>query len=211
MLAMWLASMVVLASPLEPEAASAQQLLAPLSVTEVRRLLAGELVIHTEVRQTPQGKAGTSHMWGVINAPPERCWEKVKDYPSYLRNIPRLESFNFLERDADHARVHQVYDYGPKTFELTLNVRFVHALRRLTWALDATRPHDVADSSGSITYVPYGEGTTLMVHQGSLVGGFWTPDFMTEYLTRRDLPTLYQNVKRNAEALPQPPGADAHP
>ncbi|MGE0785577.1 MAG: SRPBCC family protein [Sandaracinaceae bacterium] len=141
---------------------------APRRFTDVERarLEAGELLR----RETPHSSSAPSTFGGVsfirVRVPIERVWRAVRNIDLFPRLIPSLERATVIgsEPTSDGRTVTVVRFFHRAALATSLyhvRMQFDDAARTISFALDPTRPRDVAGGSGYMTLSAYGDGTLV--------------------------------------------------
>jgi len=82
----------------------------------------------------------------------------------------------------------------------TLDLTFKRAQRTVTWTLDQSKRHDLAETFGAWELLPSGYGMTIVRYTTTLDSGFFVPRFLEEYLLRNNLADALSSLKRRAES-----------
>lgn len=174
---------------------------AELTVEEVARLNAGDVVVSTDTATAGGGsRAATIKAYCVINKPLDAVWAVMLDYQKFDEFMPRLTKMEILERTRDTAKVTETVRAGLRTVTYTLDLKFDHARRRVSWALDKSRKNDIADTSGAWEFVPWGRGTTLVRYTTSVDSGMFVPRFLEELLVKHGVPETLVSLRRRTES-----------
>jgi len=154
-------------------------------------------VITTQVAdaRSHAGVTSTMEASAIVPHPPEPVWSVVVDFESRPRFVPGNKAARILRRDgnrvwvAEHLRV------------MLVNIRFVvistlePEAGSVTWRLDRSAPHDIADT-GSWTVVPLaGRRETLVRYRTTIDSGRAVPGFIEDYLVKRSLPRIVDGLR----------------
>jgi ribosome-associated toxin RatA of RatAB toxin-antitoxin module len=180
---------------------SEQPATAGLTGPEVTRLDAGEVVVKTEPYTTADGtRAARVKAYGVINRPPESVWAVMLDYRKFHEFMPRLEKVAVLAQTKDTMKVTQTLSLPLGTLSYTLDLTFEAARRRVSWKLDRSRPHDIADTFGTWDFLPYAPNRTLIHYTSFIDTGMSVPKLVETYLVKSDLPEMLLSLRRRTES-----------
>jgi ribosome-associated toxin RatA of RatAB toxin-antitoxin module len=155
-------------------------------------------VVTTTVRDAHSGDGvqSTNEASVVIPYPPAEVWSVVTDFESRPHFVPGVKEAQITRREGnrlwitEHLRV------------LLINVRFVVLSTvdpeqgAVTWVIDRTAPHDIADTTGSWVVVPLEGGqSTLVRYRTWIDSGRSVPRFVEDFLTNRSLPKIVEGVR----------------
>ncbi len=166
------------------------------SDAEWQTLIGGKVVVTTRSEAHPGSVQSTNEASAVIPYPPAEVWSVVTDFESRPRFVPGNKDVQIVRRDgnrlwiAEHLRI------------LLINVRFVVISTldpeqgSVTWVIDRTAPHDIADTTGSWTVVPLEGGhSTLVRYRTWIDSGRSVPHFVEDFLAKRSLPKIVEGVR----------------
>lgn len=174
---------------------------AGLTAEEVARLNAGNVVVKADTSTAEGGnRAAGIAAYCVINKPLDAVWAVMLDYQKFDEFMPQLTKVEILERTRDTVKATETVSVALRTVTYTLDVKFDHARRRVSWALDKSRKNDIADTSGAWEFVPYGRGATLVRYTTSVDSGMLVPRFLEELLVKNGVPDVLVSLRRRTES-----------
>jgi ribosome-associated toxin RatA of RatAB toxin-antitoxin module len=146
--------------------------------------------------RAPGGTQSTNEASAIIPYPPPEVWSVVTDFESRPRYVPGNKEARIIRREgnrvwiAEHLRI------------LLINVRFVVISTldpeqgTVTWVIDRSAAHDIADTTGSWTVVPLEGGQATLVRYRTWIDtGTSAPRFVEDYLTKRSLPKIVEGIR----------------
>lgn len=175
-------------------------------------LLTPENVAKLEAGQTLSFKVGMDQKSGsskgggtvmvLVNRPWETLWAYLLDHTTYAEYLPRVKSV-------------ECYLNEPNKLGLKISARIVirglvqHVINTLdkenltiTWVLDQSKKNDIRDTAGAWMLVPHGEGKTILVYAIQIDMGWAMPNWLENFMIRRDLPGFVESLKDYAESKP---------
>lgn len=172
-----------------------------LTVSEFARMEKGEVVIKTQTYATGDDKrAARVTAYCLINKPPDAVWAVMLNYHQFDEFMPRLEKVQVLEKTKNTMKVTQTVRVPVGVIRYTLDLIFKPAQRTVSWVLDKSRTHDIADTSGAWEFFPYSQGKTVLRYTTIVDSGMVVPRFVEDYLLKNDLPELLLSMRRRAES-----------
>jgi hypothetical protein len=127
-----------------------------LTADELARMENGGVVVKAETY--PPGddtRAARMKAYCVVNKPPDALWAVMLNYQTFHEFMPRLERVEVLEKTKDTMKVTQTVRGPLGVISYTLDLIFKPAQRTVSWALDKSRKHDIADTFGVWEFLPY--------------------------------------------------------
>src|SRR5262245_36858373 len=133
-----------------------------------------------------------------VEAPPERLWAVIVDYVRYPEFLSSIKKARLLSRDGARAQVaFEVKMFG-RSIPYTLSFE-ENPPTGLRWSL--VESSVLKENTGSWTLAPEGAGTqatyAIQLQIGSVL-----PQFVTNALTKVELPKILKAFKVRAEAPP---------
>lgn len=163
------------------------------------RLLAGDVLV--DFGDTPRFR-GFIRAAVLVEAPPDRIWEILKDCESAPEYVPHVERCELVESRNDGLL--QIYRQEVRYAWFLPRFEHVFSLRY--------RPHsrvDVQRVSGPIEHMsgvwrltPAEEHHTELTYELELRPGLPVPRFVVGATLRQDIPTVLAEVRERAEAPP---------
>jgi ribosome-associated toxin RatA of RatAB toxin-antitoxin module len=172
-----------------------------LTEKELATLKKGQVVVRGEMYTTDDGKrAGKGVAFVVIDKPPEAAFAVLQDYGKIAEYMPRVTKVTIPEKSPTRMKVVQELKVLFKTVVYTLILDFNAQKKRMDWKLDKTAENDIKDTWGFWEFVPYDNGKTLVVYNIAANTGVSIPQFLEDYLTKKDLPEVLMAMKRRTES-----------
>jgi coenzyme Q-binding protein COQ10 len=133
----------------------------------------------------------------VINAPMEKVFSVITDYPGYIHFLPELKSIKVLERQGPEAKVQ--YEVN-----VIKNIRYVLRMReekpdKLSWTF--VEGEVMKDNKGSWKLVAEGEGKTRATYSIEMAVGLFVPKSILNMLVDSGLPKMLDAFRRRAEGM----------
>lgn len=161
----------------------------------------GYAVVKTDTYPTADGARGARiKAYCVINTPPDTAWAVMLDYHKFDQFMPRLEKIEVLERTKSTMKVTETVRVPLGVLTYTIDLTFKPEQRTVTWTLDKSRQHDLAETFGAWELRPYGYGMTIVRYTTTLDSGFFVPRFLEELLLRNNLSDVLLSLKRRTES-----------
>lgn len=172
-----------------------------LTADELTRMEKGGVVVKTETYPTGHGTRGAGiTAYCVINKPPDAAWAVMLNYHKFDEFMPRLERVEILEKTENTMKVTETVRVPLGAISYTLDLVFKPAQTTVSWALDKSRQHDIADTFGAWEFLPYSQGKTILRYTTTLDSGLFVPRFLEDFLIRNDLPDVLLSLKRRTES-----------
>ncbi len=140
-----------------PGAASAGS----LSKDQVKELEDGKVIMIHMDEQEGKGYIG-GNSYGLLDEDIEKAWNAIQDARVYAKIYPTTIESKTVKKKGNKQIVKMVQ--GNKMVKATyyLNYTSNHDQYKLSWKLNKTMPHDIADSRGYFQFSTYKDGRTLM-------------------------------------------------
>lgn len=177
------------------------QLRSSYSAEDWQALLRGKVITTRRAdAASATGGQSTSEASAIVPYPPAQVWSVVTDFESRPRFVPGLKSVQILRREgkrlwiAEHLRI------------LLINIRFVVVSTvdveqgSVTWVMDHSAEHDIADTTGSWTVVPLDGGReTLVQYRTWIDSGRSVPRLAEDFLAKRSLPKIVEGIRSEVQ------------
>lgn len=172
------------------------------SAEQRQKLLAGEAVYEQVKTQGPDGKTqGHGESYVIIAAPIAECWKIFTRFNEMQLYFPRKKVSEVIESKPDRAVVKKVFDFYVIEMQYTMDYKIDEKNHRIEFSLDKNYPHDLEDSAGFFLFEKIDDQRTLFSYAATKVDtGVKVPEFISDYLTSRDLPAVAANVKKRIES-----------
>jgi len=172
----------------------------PHDEQEWKRLEQGEVLVADTSATGPDGlKRLRGTAVAIIDTPPQQVWDTIMDHDRFGEFMPSVEACSIVE-DNGQTRVVS-YRLKIAWTEITYFLRLQYNPE--TWhvdgALDKSRPHKIADTHCTWDLKPLDGGTRTQVsYSVYLDSGRFIPTFVERFLSKRQLPTVLENVRNRA-------------
>lgn len=186
-----------------PAASSAvgESATAGLTAGELTRMEKGRVVFKTETHTTGDGtRSAKIKAYCVINKPPDAAWAVMLNYHKFDEFMPRLEKVEVLEKTNSTMKVTETVHVPLGVISYTVDLIFTPAQRTVSWTLDKSRKHDIADTFGTWEFLPYSQGKTMLRYTTTLDSGMFIPRFLEDVLIKKDLSNALLSLKRRTES-----------
>jgi len=173
-----------------------------LTVGEFARMEKGEVVVKTHTYATggDDKRAARAIAYCLINKPPDAVWAVMLNYHQFNEFMPRLEKVQVLEKTKNTMKVTQTVRVPLGVIRYTLDLIFKPAQRTVSWVLDKSRSHDIADTFGAWEFLPYSQGKTVLRYTTTVDSGTVVPRFLEDFLIKNDLPEVLLSMRRRTES-----------
>ena len=183
-------------------AATVAVALVGLSDAELRDVGAGKVVTRSEAFTTASGKSAGRGLGAIIvERPIGDVWATLTRFEDRAQYVPRIESVQILEHQADRLRVRQEIDATLTTARYTAWYRLDAATHTISWTLDpSARDNTVAAVEGDYRLSELSPGRTLLVYRTFVDSGLKVPQSIQSYMQRRAIPDLLRAIKKRVES-----------
>lgn len=172
-----------------------------LTAGELTRMEKGGVVVKTDTYLTGDGTRGAKvKAYCIINKPPDVAWAVMLDYPKFGEFMPRLEKIEVLERTKSTMKATETVRVPLGVISYTIDLIFKPEQRTVSWTLDKSRKHDIAETFGAWEFHSYSQGKTMLRYTTTLDSGFFIPKFLEDFMLRNDLSDTLLNLKRRTES-----------
>jgi len=140
-----------------PSAAAAKG----LSKDQVQQLEDGKVIMIHMDKDDGKGYIG-GNSYGLMDEDIEKAWNAIQDARVYAKIYPTTIESKTVKKKGNKQIVKMVQ--GNKMVKATyyLNYTSDHEDYKLSWKLNKSMPHDIADSRGYFQFSTYKDGRTLM-------------------------------------------------
>jgi hypothetical protein len=122
------------------------------------------------------------------------------NYQKFHEFMPRLEKVEILEKTQSTMKVTETIHVPLGVLVYTIDLVFTPAQRTVSWTLDKSRQHDIAETFGTWEFLPYGQGKTLLRYTTTLASGMFVPKFLEDAMIKSDLSNALLSLKRRTES-----------
>lgn len=132
-----------------------------LTKDQVQKLEDGKVVmIHLDEGGSKGYIGGNSY--GLMDEDIEKAWNAIQDARVYARIYPTTIESKTVKKKGNKQIVKMVQ--GNKMVQATYYLNYLanHDEHKLSWKLNKSMPHDIADSRGYFKFSTYKDGRTLM-------------------------------------------------
>jgi ribosome-associated toxin RatA of RatAB toxin-antitoxin module len=148
-----------------------------LTAEHQRRLAAGEIVVLDARPPGASPSAGGGTAVALVQAPVERVWAVLTDYPGHPRYYPGVETAEVLEASGPRVLVRYTVRIGFFSFSFHMNKVADPARRRIEWHLAEDRANGLLRENSGYWQVearPGGSRVTYAIAVRSYLPGFLT-------------------------------------
>jgi ribosome-associated toxin RatA of RatAB toxin-antitoxin module len=153
-------------------------------------------ILSGEVGGSDKSEQGGGAAVGIIRYPPEQVWTVVADFEARPKYVANAKEVHIVQVDGDRVWLSQHLKV------LLTNVRFgtICTLQPergvLSWVLDDSAHHDIADTRGSWQLTPLADRhETLVTYRAWINSGRYVPGFIENFLLKRSLPELIAGLR----------------
>lgn len=172
-----------------------------LTAGELTRMEKGGVVLKAKDYPTADGtRSARIKAHCVINRPPDAVWAVMLNYQKFHEFMPRLEKVEILEKTQSTMKVTETIHVPLGVLVYTIDLVFTPAQRTVSWTLDKSRQHDIAETFGTWEFLPYGQGKTLLRYTTTLASGMFVPKFLEDAMIKSDLSNALLSLKRRTES-----------
>ena len=170
------------------------------SADERAALDAGEVVVSDATAESSGDARATVRAAAIIHQPPALVWQTLIDFPARARWQADTKEARVVRADRDRVWVAQ----HVRLFLVDIRFTVINTLDPergvLSWVLDDSAEHDIANTTGSWRLTPLADGrSTLLTYQAAVDSGRAVPGFVERYLTKRSLPNLLGTLRAEVE------------
>lgn len=191
------AAVCLLLAPLAPAARSTVPDPDP---EQMKRLEEGEVVVSDTSVEGPDGlKQMRGHAMVIIDAPPERVWSTIMDHEHFEEFMPSVRECSIVEQQGNSRVVSYNLKVAWADISYFLKLDYDPETWHVDGALDKTRPHEISDTRCTWDLAPLDGGKRTQVNYSVYIdSGRFIPTFVERMLSKRQLPTVLENVRKRA-------------
>lgn len=169
-----------------------------LTSAELATLAQGKVVL----KQVQSGNGGRGVAIMDIQAPPERVWSRITNYPMYPKWVDNVAACEIYRTDGTNLFVRFALD--PLGVDVEYYVHHVYRPDKgyLTWTLDYDRLSDLDDSVGywRVTPLTTTPPRSRLEYSVDIRFKGWVPGFMADMISEDGLTNATAWVKKQSEA-----------
>ncbi len=173
-----------------------------LSAAEKEKLKKGEIIYQSVKTTDTDGKiSGYGQSMALIKKPVATCWEIFTQFDKQAEYFPRKTVSQVIDSKPGLALVQKEFKFYWVTIRYVMKYKIDAKNYRIDFEIDKSRPHDIKDSAGFFRFEPLSAGETLFIYGVTRVDtGLAMPGFVQEYLQKKDLPAVAENVQKRIES-----------
>jgi carbon monoxide dehydrogenase subunit G len=171
-----------------------------LTAGEWEKLEKGEQPSRTEVVKVEGKSLGKGICFAIIEASEEKVIETVWKREKHPEFMPRVEKIQMASDDGTVSKFRVTIGVLWKKISYSLELERFEEKHLITWKMDKSVANDIKDTTGTWRFVPLGAERTLVAYDVTADSGVSVPQFLEDYLTRRDLPGILLAVKKRTES-----------
>ena len=161
----------------------------------------GEIYLEKEVFRDSKGNSrGRGVAMGIVRASPKELWSVITNFDSFPLFMPRLISSHNYKSTKNQVFIEFSIKVMWKTITYHIEHRLDPANYSLTWNLDKNEDNDIADTQGYWKFYPLENGTSLVVYSVLVDTGHSMPQWLEDYMTRRDVPKTVEALRKRTES-----------
>ena len=165
------------------------------------KLDAGKFVVLNERSKDSEGKSrGKGVVLGIIEKPRNDVWSVLTDYTSHPEYLPTVVATEVYSTEGTTTGIKETIKVLWKRVQYHVLQTQDDQAYVLAWRLDKSLKNDIDDTWGHWALLPYGEGKCVAVYSVHVDTGIAVPQFVEDFLMRRDLPDVVRAVKKRAES-----------
>jgi hypothetical protein len=170
-----------------------------LTDEHMKRLEAGETLTFMERKE----KDGRDSAWGVtmvlVNRPRKVVWQYLKNQGKHPEFMPRMKKAEEYMHEDNKLGMHMTLKIFFKKVEYWIIQTFDEENCTFSWTLDKSKKNDVEATDGSWHVIAHGDNQCIALYRLSVDSGLFFPDFIENYLMKKDLPDVVHALKKRAE------------
>jgi len=172
----------------------------PADPEVMERLERGEVVVSDTSVTGPDGlKQLRGNAMVIIDAPPERVWNTILDHDRFEEFMPSVEACSIVEQQGNSRVVAYNLKVAWTDISYFLKLDYDPATWHVDAALDKSRPHGISDTRCTWDLTPLDGGKRTKLNYSVYIdSGRFIPTFVERMLSRRQLPTVLENVRKRA-------------
>lgn len=166
-----------------------------------RALERGEVAVEADPVDGAKGrKAEVARARALLPHPASAVWGVLTAFESWPRFLPNLEKTEVLRREGNRVWLRNQISVLWVDVQTAPIYELYPRQGRITWRLDPTREQELERVEGAWQITPLGSRDGCLVEYQALVdAGRGIPRFVEEMLTRRSLPDVLRNLRREVE------------
>jgi carbon monoxide dehydrogenase subunit G len=178
----------------------APPLLADIDEKEMKQLEKGEVLVSDT---TVTGPDGLKQMRGtavaIIDVPPEQVWKTIMDHDHFEEFMPSVKECKIVEDTGNDRLVSYHLKIAWADITYFLRLHYDPETWHVDCAIDKSRPHAITDTRCTWDLEPLNGGKQTKVNYSVYVdSGRLIPGFVERMLSKRQLPTVLENVRKRA-------------
>jgi len=186
---------------LAPLAARSQEF-GKLSREEKEKILKGEVIYKSVKAADSKGNiSGYGQSMALIKAPIDKCWEIFTQYDKQQEYFPRKTESVVLEQKPGLVLVRKKFKFYWVSIGYVNRYQVDAKNYRIDFSIDPSQPHDIKDSAGFFLFEKIAPDQTLFTYGVTrLDTGIAMPSFVQEYMQKKDLPAVAENIRKRIES-----------
>jgi hypothetical protein len=173
-----------------------------LSKEEKEKVQKGEVIYKSVKTADASGKiSGYGQSMALIKAPIDKCWQIFTQYDKQQEYFPRKTESVVVEQKPGVVLVRKNFKFYWVNIGYTNRYQVDAKNYRIDYSIDPGKPHDVKDSAGFFLFEKIAPDQTLFTYAVTrLDTGIAMPSFVQEYMQKKDLPAVAENVRKRIES-----------
>jgi len=169
---------------------------------ERARLQKGEVIYRSVKTVDEEGQThGHGQSLVIIKKPVDRCFEIFTDFDSHEEYFPRKTESEVIGKEGETFLVQKKFSFWWVDIEYVVRYEVDPKEHRVDFFLDKNYPHDLEYTEGYFAFEELSPEKTLFVYGAEEVDiSIALPGFVQEWLQKRDLPAVAENVRKRIES-----------
>jgi ribosome-associated toxin RatA of RatAB toxin-antitoxin module len=169
------------------------------STTDWQALQRGEIITAAATdRDGETSEERTVYAAAIIPYPPEQVWAVLADFEERPKFLPGAKEIHIVRVEGNRVWL----DERLKFMLVTIRYRVINTLDpergAMSWVLDKTAVHDIADTEGAWRLTALTGERTLVTYRAWVDTGQPLPGFLESFLMKRSLPALIEGLRGEA-------------
>ena len=164
---------------------------------EQREILeSGTILQDVERIEDGESVAYTVRAAVLLAHPPSEVWSVLTDFESWDGFMPMVDAAKVVRSDGDQKWIEVAYTVFSLDMGHTTEYQLDRSAGELSWKLDRSYHHDIADTHGSWDFLPVEDGKkTLLRYEATMDSGRKIPNFVQNYLTKKQVRQMVVQVR----------------
>ena len=172
-----------------------------LTPENIEKLEAGKLITFEEQKKDQEGKSkGRGVVIGLIDRPVDAVWTIILDCTTHPEYMPRVVKTEAYKGSDGRDGVYEVLKILWKKVEYHVLQTTDQEKHALSWVLDDSKKNDLLSTTGYWRFIPHKNTQCIGVYAVRVETDMPVPDFVKDFLMKKDLPNVFKALKKRAES-----------